>query len=115
MEIIEKILLELYHRVKDGMPNLKNPTHLLELRNTMQKLNKQEDAIDLLFLNLTEGVKPHKDSKLVKDLGASNNISDEQINDIISGNYTDDTLSGAGATYDTSKNTYSLSDLKKEE
>ena len=58
MEIIDKILLEWSHRVHDGMPNLKNPTHLLELRNTMQKLNIQEDAIDLLFLNLTQGVGP---------------------------------------------------------
>ena len=58
MEIIDKILLEWSHRVHDGMPNLKNPTHLLELRNTMQKLNIQEEAIDLLFLNLTEGVGP---------------------------------------------------------
>ena len=114
MEIIDKILLEWSHRVHDGMPNLKNSTHLIELRNTMRELNIQEEAIDLLFLNLTEGVKPHKDSKLVKDLGAGNNISDEQINDIISGKYRDETLSGAGATYDTSKNVYSLSDLKKE-
>ena len=57
-KLIDKILTEWSYRVHDGMPNPKNTTHLLELRNTMQKLNIRKEAIDLLFLNLTEGVGP---------------------------------------------------------
>ena len=45
-EIIDEILLEWSHRVHDGMPNPKNPVHLIELRDTMRKLNIQEKAID---------------------------------------------------------------------
>jgi hypothetical protein len=52
MELIDKILLEWSHRVHDGMPNPKNPAHLVELRDTMRELNIQEEAINLLINNL---------------------------------------------------------------
>ena len=38
MELIDKILTEWSYRVHDGMPNPKNPTHLIELRDTMREL-----------------------------------------------------------------------------
>ena len=52
-EIIDEILLEWSYRVHDGMPNPKNPAHLIELRDTMKELNIQEDAINLLVGNLS--------------------------------------------------------------
>ena len=47
-EIIDEILLDWSYRVHDGMPNPKNPAHLVELRDTMIELNIQTDAINLL-------------------------------------------------------------------
>ena len=53
MELIDKILTEWSHRVHDGMPNPKNPAHLIELRDAMRELNIREEAIDLLVGNLS--------------------------------------------------------------
>ena len=38
-EIIEDILVEWAYRVHNGMPNIKNPLHIVQLRESMEELN----------------------------------------------------------------------------
>ena len=42
-EIIENILVEWAYRVHDGMPNIKNPQHVVKLKESMEKLSLPED------------------------------------------------------------------------
>jgi len=72
------------------------------------------DAHEVFKGYLTEDdVKPHSDSALVRKMGATSKISDEQVNGIINGEYKDEPISGTGSSYDVSKNSYMFSDLKK--
>ena len=52
--IIKKILTEWAYRVHDGMPNPKNPTHLLHLRESLKHLKINEDVIDIMMNKLYE-------------------------------------------------------------
>ena len=38
MELIEKILKEWSYNVHDGMPDINNPLHIANLKETMEKL-----------------------------------------------------------------------------
>ena len=38
-QLIDKILTEWAYRVHDGMPNIKNPMHIIHLRESMEVLN----------------------------------------------------------------------------
>ena len=113
--LLNKILTEWAYRVHDGMPNPKNPLHIVQLRESMEWLQIPERVIDGFVNNLTEAkkIKPHKDSELIKTLGGMN-LSDEVITDIGNGKYNDSPLSaGSGNTYNTKKKKYLFNDLKK--
>ena len=62
-KLIDKILTEWSYRVYDGMPNIKNPVHLIELKNSLKHLKINEDAIDYLMNRLYE----NEGEKLVKN------------------------------------------------
>ena len=42
-EIIDKILIEWSYMLPDGMPDLKNPYHMVKLREALKKVNFSED------------------------------------------------------------------------
>ena len=44
-EIIEDILVEWAYRVHNGMPNIKNPLHIVQLRESMEELNLPNKVI----------------------------------------------------------------------
>ena len=52
--LIDKILTEWAYRVNDGMPNPKNPLHIVQLKESMQWLQIPERVIDGFVNNLTE-------------------------------------------------------------
>ena len=52
--IINKILTEWSHRVHDGMPNTKNPVHLVHLRESLRHLKIDEEVIDIMMTKLYE-------------------------------------------------------------
>ena len=52
--LINKILEEWAYRVHDGMPNPKNPLHIVQLRESMEYLQIPERVIDGFVNNLTE-------------------------------------------------------------
>ena len=52
--LIDKILDEWSYRVNDGMPNPKNPLHIVQLRESMEYLQIPETVIDGFVNNLTE-------------------------------------------------------------
>ena len=49
MELIDKILTEWAYRVNDGMPNPKNPLHIVQLKESMEYLNLPKDVTNLLI------------------------------------------------------------------
>jgi hypothetical protein len=52
--IINKILTEWSYRVHDGMPNSKNPVHLVHLRESLEHLKIDEEVIDIMMNKLYE-------------------------------------------------------------
>ena len=52
--LIDKILDEWSYRVNDGMPNPKNPLHIVQLRESMEYLQIPETVINGFVNNLTE-------------------------------------------------------------
>ena len=52
--LLNKILTEWAYRVHDGMPNPKNPLHIVHLKESMQWLQIPERVIDGFVNNLTE-------------------------------------------------------------
>ena len=54
MNLINKILEEWSYRVHDGMPNPKNPLHLVHLRESLQHLKIDGEVIDLMMNKLYE-------------------------------------------------------------
>ena len=52
--LINKILEEWAYRVHNGMPNPKNPLHIVKLKESMQWLQIPERVIDGFVNNLTE-------------------------------------------------------------
>ena len=69
--IIDKILTEWAYRVHDGMPNPKNPVHLVHLRESLEHLKIDGEVIDLMMNKLYEDKKQVPDSvkKKAKELG----------------------------------------------
>ena len=51
-KIIDKILVEWACRVHDGMPNIKNPQHIIELRESMEKLSIPNKIIYKVIQNM---------------------------------------------------------------
>ena len=71
-EIIEEILVEWAYRVHDGMPNPKNTLHIVELRESMKKLNIPSKVIYEVIENLIneeDNTVPDKVKKKAKQLG----------------------------------------------
>ena len=54
MSLIEKILTEWAYRVHDGMPDIKNPVHIVKLKESMEKLNLSKEFISEFVQNLFE-------------------------------------------------------------
>tara|TARA_Y100001963_G_C6776845_1_gene447792 strand:+ start:341 stop:2473 length:2133 start_codon:yes stop_codon:yes gene_type:complete len=54
MKLIDEILTEWAYRVHDGMPNPKNPIHLIELQNTLNELKLPTRVTEKLLQNLRE-------------------------------------------------------------
>jgi len=52
MELIDKILTEWSYRVHDGMPNPKNPLHLIHLEETLNELKLPRKVSEKLLQNL---------------------------------------------------------------
>ena len=52
--LLDKILTEWAYRVHDGMPNPKNPLHIVQLRESMEYLQIPTRVIDGFVNNLTE-------------------------------------------------------------
>ena len=52
--LIDKILTEWAYRVHDGMPNPKNPLHLVKLQNSLDELNLPRKVTEKLLQNLRE-------------------------------------------------------------
>ncbi len=52
MELIDKILTEWSYRVHDGMPNPKNPLHLVHLEETLNELKLPRKVSEKLLNNL---------------------------------------------------------------
>ena len=51
-KLIDKILLEWSYRVHDGMPNPKNPLHLIHLQETLNELRLPRKVSEKLLQNL---------------------------------------------------------------
>jgi hypothetical protein len=64
-EIIDDILVEWSYRVHDGMPNPKNPLHLIHLEDTLNELKLPRKVVKKVL----EKVRKYKDNKMNKDLG----------------------------------------------
>ena len=51
-KIIDDILVEWSYRVDSGMPNIKNPLHLVELEKSLNELNLPRKVSEKLLQNL---------------------------------------------------------------
>ena len=72
MELIEKILTEWAYRVHDGMPNPKNPMHMIHLEETLNELRLPRKVTEKLLNNLRR-VKEDRVKKFSKS--ADRNVS----------------------------------------
>lgn len=54
MDLIDKILTEWAYRVHDGMPNYKNPQHIIKLKESMEELKLSKEFIFEFIQNLFE-------------------------------------------------------------
>tara|TARA_Y100001938_G_scaffold148241_1_gene231369 strand:- start:44 stop:1525 length:1482 start_codon:yes stop_codon:yes gene_type:complete len=115
----KKILNELSYRVSSGIPDLTNEQHLMKLWDILKEHNWNIDARVELIKNLTnEPVLTESkddDLKLLRNLGANESVSDEDLQDIIDGNVNlsgVSCLQGPGITAFEDKS-YDESSLKK--
>ena len=53
-KLINKIVTEWAYRVHDGMPNVKNPLHLIHLEKALNELNLPRKVTEKLLQNLRE-------------------------------------------------------------
>jgi len=82
----KKILNELSYRVSTGIPDLTNEQHLMKLWDILKEHNWNIDARVELLRNLTQKpilVESKKDLTLLRNLGATDSITDEDLQDII--------------------------------
>ena len=82
MKLIDKILTEWAYRVNDGMPDIKNPLHIVQLKESMVELNLPKEFISEFVQNLFED--DNKKKRLAKKMGLKNiqwnDYEDEQGN-----------------------------------
>ena len=113
-----KILNELSYRVSSGIPDLTNEQHLMKLWDILKEHNWNIDARVELLKNLTNGpvlTESKADLTLLRNLGANDSVSDEDLQDIIDGNVDlsgVSCLKGPGTTA-FEDNSYDESSLKK--
>ena len=69
MNTWDKILKDFSHKCKGGAPNLKNPTHLQFLRESLIKFGWKENATNEFIGNLREGEKKYSDNAKNRALG----------------------------------------------
>jgi len=114
----KKILNELSYRVSSGIPDLTNEQHLIKLWDILKEHNWSVDARVELIKNLTNNpilVESKSELSLLRNLGANDSISDEDLQDIIDGNVDISGVSclkGPGTTAFEDKS-YDESSLKK--
>jgi hypothetical protein len=60
MKLIDNILTEWAYRVHDGMPNPKNPLHIIQLKEVMQYLEVNREVIDMVVSHLIGETKDDK-------------------------------------------------------
>ena len=113
-----KILNELSYRVSSGIPDLTNEQHLMKLWDILKEHNWNIDARVELLKNLTNEpvlTESKADLTLLRNLGANDSVSDEDLQDIIDGNVDlsgVSCLKGPGTTA-FEDNSYDESSLKK--
>jgi hypothetical protein len=66
--IINKILTEWAYRVHDGMPNPKNPLHIVHLKESMQHLKIDEEVIDMMINALDKDIISEAATNRTEDL-----------------------------------------------
>ena len=134
-----KILTELCWRLEDGTPDLKNPTHLDELRKVLVRNRTNPKLIKSLIENLIEmpfgpcdvpildleesgtfvisSMETLTESKTIFDLSVVQKIGGDGITqdsvDKLATITPGDLLSGSGNTYEHGKGSWSLADIKK--
>ena len=114
----KKILNELSYRVSSGIPDLTNEQHLMKLWDILKEHNWNIDARVELLKNLTNEpvlTESKADLTLLRNLGANDSVSDEDLQDIIDGNVDlsgVSCLKGPGTTA-FEDNSYDESSLKK--
>ena len=79
MELIDKILREWAYRVHDGMPNLKNPLHLVQLKETLNELRLPRKVTEKLLNNLRAVEEEYNAIK--KDTGNTSTFDSEEARD----------------------------------
>ena len=62
MKLIQNILEEWAYRVDNGMPNVKNPYHLVQLENVLVEKKLPKPVIELLLSKLREEERKYKDN-----------------------------------------------------
>tara|TARA_R110002020_G_scaffold11154_2_gene42302 strand:+ start:26 stop:1573 length:1548 start_codon:yes stop_codon:yes gene_type:complete len=76
MNLIDKILEEWSYRVNDGMPNPKNPLHLVHLQETLNELRLPKKVSEKLLQNLRQ----IKEDDIVKNKDSGNTYAVQQHN-----------------------------------
>ena len=66
--LIDKILTEWSYRVHDGIPNLKNPLHMVELEHSLNELRLPKQVSEKLLQNLRQ----IKEDDIVKNKDSGN-------------------------------------------
>ena len=74
-EIIEDILVEWAYRVHDGMPNIKNSTHIQQLRESMEELNLPNKVIYQVIKNLLNEQDDEDETVTFKHKGKTRTIT----------------------------------------
>jgi hypothetical protein len=88
--LIKKILVEWSFRLDDGMINLQNPKHIIILSEVLKDMELPTKVVTEVMTNITrkkssivEIKGSDKDLPLLRNLGANQSISDEDLQDII--------------------------------
>ena len=89
-DLIKKILIEWSFRLDDGMINLQNPKHIIILSEVLKDMELPTKVVTEVMTNITrkkssivEIKGSDKDLPLLRNLGANQSISDEDLQDII--------------------------------
>ena len=89
-DLIKKILIEWSFRLDDGIINLQNPKHIIILSEVLKDMELPTKVVTEVMTNITrkkssivEIKGSDKDLPLLRNLGANQSISDEDLQDII--------------------------------